>query len=317
MVTMLPKVTVILTVYQRTRYLSEALRSALNQTLRALEIIVADDSNCQEIKCICDSFQDPRIRYKGNPVTLGVALNLRAAIGEAKGNYISILNDDDAWEPEFLEKLVASLDQDPSLSLAFCDHWIMSDDGQIDGPSTEENTCRYGRKALPFGTVKHFEDFVLLTNGVPLAMASVFRKGAFDLDLLVKDVGGAYDFWISCLIAASGRPACFVPERLTRYRIHTAMETGRKAPDKSENLIFIYRTLLNMDAFPSKKKWMTKRYAGALYHLGRDKLLFNLVEEARSYFVASLKTSKNHKSVLALLACYVPRGWRKTLKFSM
>jgi hypothetical protein len=218
-----------------------------------LEIIVAEDSNCEDSKPICDSFQDARVWYRPNPATLGVALNLRAAIAEANRKCISILNDDDAGEPEFLQKLVAPLGQDPNLSLAFCDHWIMSEDGQIDRLLREENTCRHGRKALPSVTVADFEDFVLITNGVPLAMASVFRQAAFDLDLLVKEVGGAYDFWIACLIAASGRPACYVPERLTRYRIHTAMETGRKAPDKSENKIFIYDALLAWMPFQAKR----------------------------------------------------------------
>ncbi|MFN9645592.1 MAG: glycosyltransferase family 2 protein [Cyanobacteriota bacterium] len=312
-----PIVTVILTVYRRTRFLSEALASAQAQTLSALEIIVADDSDCQDIRSICDSFQDPRIRYRANPFTLGVAMNLRAAIGEAKGKYIAILNDDDAWEADFLEKLVTPLEEDPALPLAFSDHWIMSEDGRIDQRLTEENSARYGRKLLPRGTVANFEDFVLLTNGVPLAMASLFRRGAFDLDWLVQDVGGAYDFWISCLIAASGRSAFYVPERLTRYRIHTAMETGRKAPDKSENMTFIYQTLLRMEAFPRQRSWLTKRSAGALYRNGRDKLYFNFVSEARTSFIQSLKTSAGHKSIIGLIVSYLPKEWRRTLRFSM
>ena len=87
-----PKATVIVTVFRRTQFLRQALMSALHQTFRSLEIIVTDDSSSSEIKAICDSFHDSRIRYRANTATLGVALNLRTAMKEAGGKYIAILN---------------------------------------------------------------------------------------------------------------------------------------------------------------------------------------------------------------------------------
>jgi glycosyltransferase involved in cell wall biosynthesis len=314
---MIPKITAIVTVYNRTQFLQQALQSALNQTLRKLEIIVTDDSCSSEIKSICDSLQDSRIRYRTNSATLGVALNLRAAMTEAKGKYIAILNDDDTWEPEFLEKVVAALEQNSNLVLSFSDHWIMSENGLIDVKKTDEDAVQYGTKALPSGEVTNLDDFVLEKNGVPLAMASVFRKDAIDLDLLVKDVSGAYDFWISCLLAASKRPAYHVSERLTRYRVHGAMETVRKAPDKNENMVFLYRTLIDMEAFPNKKLLLINKYSHALYRVGKDNLLFNRVDEARTHFFESLKISKDYKTIVSLLVSYLPKGLRKTLKFSI
>jgi glycosyl transferase family 2 len=246
-----------------------------------------------------------------------VALNLRAAMGEARGKYIAVLNDDDAWEPEFLEKVVAPLEQSSPRALSFSDHWIMTEDGQLDPRWTDENTVRYGRSTLPAGEVENLEDFVLKKNGVPLAMASVFRRDAIDLELLVKDVGGAYDLWISCLLAASGRSAYYVPERLTRYRSHKNMETGRMAPDKSEDVVFIFRKLMDMKAFPGKESLLKVRYSQALYRSGRDRLLFNRVKEARSFFRRSLSAAMNAKAAVSYFLSWLPGPLRVALKLTI
>ena len=89
-------VSVILTVYKRTEYLAEALRSALNQFFPDFEIIVADDSGTAAAREIVANFGDGgRVKYLSNPTTLGVARSLVRAVGEARGRYIAILNDDD------------------------------------------------------------------------------------------------------------------------------------------------------------------------------------------------------------------------------
>jgi len=310
------KATVIVTVYKRTQFIQQALQSAIDQTLGDIEIIVTDDSAHSEIQAICDSLQDSRIRYRTNACTLGVALNLRAALAEAKGEYIAILNDDDVWEPEFLEKLVAPLEKDSHLVLSFSDHWIILQNGQIDVQGTDENTVLYGRNLLPCGIVADLADLVLRKNGVPLAMASVFRKDALDLELLVKDVSGAYDFWISCLLAASNRPAYYVPERLTRYRIHETMETARKSSDKNENIVYIYRRLIDSKKFTGKEDLLFQTFQQYLYHAGRDNLLFNQVSRARAHFLESLAIAKDYRTILSLIACYFPKQLRKTFKVS-
>lgn len=301
-----PTVTVIVTVYKRTRYLHQALQSVLDQTFADYEIIVTDDSVCDEIRSICDSFNNLKIRYRTNTSTLGVALNLRAAISEAQGKYIAILNDDDAWEPEFLHKLVAPLEQDSCRVLSFSDHWIITEDGSIDRCKTDENTARHGRNTLCEGDVKDLCELVLEKNGVPLAMASVFRKDTINAELLVKDVSGAYDFWISCLLSASHGTAYYTPERLTRYRVHGGMETKRKAPDKHENMVYIYRRLIELSLFPDKTRMLQGRLSRALCSVGWYKLYFDEVCEARAHFIMSFKTVYGGKAIAGLLMSYLP-----------
>ncbi|MBP8788764.1 MAG: glycosyltransferase [Moraxellaceae bacterium] len=310
-----PVITVVITVYKRTNYLCEALQSVLAQSYRSFEIVVTDDSCSDAVKGIVNQFNSPLIRYRGNPSTLGVALNLRAAVKEARGRYVAILNDDDVWEPDFLAELVTPLEQNKNISLAFSDHWIISGKGELDVKATDENTARY-RNQLPSGVITNPTALVLEKNGVPLAMASLIRKDTIDWDLLVSHVSGAYDFWISCLLAATGRPFYFVPKRLTRYRVHDAMETARRAPDKNTNMAYIYAQLLEMNHFDGREEFLKSRLAQALFQVGKDNLYFNNLGSARGCFARSMKAKPSLKVFLALLLSYSPHQVRSWLRLS-
>jgi glycosyltransferase involved in cell wall biosynthesis len=313
-----PEVTVIISVYKRMDFLSQALESTLAQTFPAREIIVADDSGSAAARDICQPWVTAgQIRYRANPHTVGIACSLRTSIEEAQGEFISILNDDDLWEPQFLASLVPPLRADQERAVAFSDHWIISGDGSIDEAETEANTLRYGRSSLPGGDVNDPAHLVLVQNGVPLAMAAVFRKEAIDLSLITADVSGAYDFWISCLLAASGKKFYYVPQRLTRYRIHAESETGRRAPDKSENQVYIFSQLLERNWFPDMKNYLRSRLSGALFRLGRDRLSFNRLQEARGCFYDSFKLRPGWRPMLAAFLSFLPRSLRIRLKLSI
>ena len=308
---MKPEVSVIISVYRRLDFLAQALQSALAQTFTAREIIVADDSGTGAARTICQPLiETGKITYRANPQRLGIARSLRAAIEAAQGEFISFLNDDDVWEPEFLAALVPPLRADPNRALAFSDHWIMMEDGSIDGSETEANTRRYGRASLPEGDVADPARLVFVDNGVPLAMAAVFRKDAVDLSLLTAEVSGAYDFWISCLLAASGRKFDYVPKRLTRYRVHPQSETGRRSADRSENQVYIFTEILKRNWFPEMKTDLRARLANAHFRVGRDQLAFDRVREARASFLKSFRTKPAWRPILAAFLSLLPRSLR-------
>lgn len=308
---MKPLVSVILTVYKRIDFFEQALLGALNQSFGDREIIVADDSGCRAAYEICKPYVAAgKIIYKENPRTLGVAASLREALREARGSYIAILNDDDVWEPEFLSRLVAPLEADATRVLAFSDHWIIDQKGEIDLRASEENTRRYARAGLPEGDIRDKAEFVLVKNGVPLAMAALFRRDALDLNLLVDAVSGAYDFWISCVLAASTGKFYYVPQRLTRYRVHSSMETGRRSPDKSENSVYIFSQLIERGWFPTMRSYIKKRLSLSLYQVGRDLLYFDRWQEARAYFRRALLVYPNGKAAVMGIASFFSGRFR-------
>lgn len=314
---MKPEVSVIITVYDRLDFLHQALRSAIDQTCQTREVIVADDSGSAAAKEICEAFVAAgQIFYRANPRTLGIAGSIRAAIADAQGEFISILNDDDLWEPNFLSHVVPPLKSDSKRVLAFSDHWIISENGTIDHKETEANTHRYGRSALPEGDLINPADLILFQNGVPLAMASVFRKNALDLNLLTDNVVGAYDFWISCVLAASKGKFYYVPRRLTRYRVHSRSETAHRSPERFENQVYVFSQLLDRNWFPKMTRFLQRTLAGVFLMLGRDKLYFNQPRDARRCFFQSIRTRPNWRAIIAILLSCLPRFMRERLGLS-
>ncbi|HTI72881.1 MAG TPA: glycosyltransferase [Candidatus Limnocylindria bacterium] len=313
-----PRVTIILTIYNRTDFLPGALESALRQTMTDFEIIVADDSGQGIAGPICDSFHLPeKIRHQANPKNIGIALSLQMALKSARGDYFAILNDDDLWDPDFLASLVPPLDQNPSAVVAFCDHWIVGPDAQRDLAATEDNTRRFGRAGLREGLVSHPAAFVIEKNGVPLAMAALIRRKAVDPAVIVPEVTGAYDFWISCQLAAAGGGFYYVPKRLTLYRVHPAMETARRRPNGFANHFYIYSQLLDSKRFPAPESCLKRRLGESLLLLGRDHLYYNLLPDARGFLRRSLAQAPTLRALAGWVISYFPKSLRIRLGLSV
>ena len=220
-----PKVSVVLPTYKRLDYLKVALPSALRQTCRDFEIIVSDDSASPAIAAYVESIADSRIRYRSNPMNLGIAMNNWAAFAEARGEYIASLHDDDLWEPGFLEKAVAVLDADPAITVAFCDHHVIDATGQRMPEATDATSRAYGRDRLPAGRHQPFYHLVVAQT-IPMVMGAVFRKAILHPVNYSRRTGGAYDYWLSYLAARHGAAAYFLAERLTSYRVHGGSDTS-------------------------------------------------------------------------------------------
>ncbi|MTJ08765.1 glycosyltransferase family 2 protein [Anabaena sp. UHCC 0204] len=101
-----PEVSVIIPAYNTEKYIAKAIESVLQQTLNNLELIVVDDSSSDDTVAIASSFADPRVKVLVNSENLGAAATRNRAISEATGKWIAVLDSDDWYAPERLEKLV-------------------------------------------------------------------------------------------------------------------------------------------------------------------------------------------------------------------
>ena len=308
-----PKISVILTVYRRTNYVSEALNSALAQSFSDLEIIVADDSGTAASRDIVTAYKDTRVRYSPNPTTLGIALSLARAVEQARGKFIAVLNDDDLWERDFLAKLIAPLETDRDCVAAFADHWVMDEAGGIDPALSETWSANTSRLTLPEGFVSDPTEFIVKQHGIPIANAAVFRKDAIDWSLLVPEVSGAYDYWISCLLVASGGAIYYVPKRLARYRLHDEMETHRRSREKGENLIFILTTMRERGWFSDLDSTIKSRLADALLDVARNKLHFGNSWESCCLFCRSFLLSFRLVALAGAVGSFLPCSFRRKL----
>ncbi|MCC5940052.1 MAG: glycosyltransferase family 2 protein [Balneolaceae bacterium] len=97
-------ISVIIPTYNRADVLGRAIRSALNQTLPPVEIIVIDDGSTDSTAELFNDFGDDVIYIKQS--NNGPAKARNNGIKQSSGNYIAFLDSDDEWMPEKLEKQV-------------------------------------------------------------------------------------------------------------------------------------------------------------------------------------------------------------------
>jgi glycosyltransferase involved in cell wall biosynthesis len=113
------KVSVIIPVYNVEKYISATVQSVLDQTYKNFELLIVDDGSPDRSIEICQQFDDPRIRIIRQP-NRGVAAARNAGIRQAEGEYIALLDADDLWVPQKLEKHVEHLNSMPGVGVSFC-----------------------------------------------------------------------------------------------------------------------------------------------------------------------------------------------------
>jgi teichuronic acid biosynthesis glycosyltransferase TuaG len=102
----MPKVSVIVTTYNRKDFLTPTINSIQNQTYKNFELIVVDNCSDYDIISHIKSFCDERIRPFQNVNDVIIAVNRNFGIKKAKGDYIAFCDDDDIWHCEKLEKQI-------------------------------------------------------------------------------------------------------------------------------------------------------------------------------------------------------------------
>ena len=112
----MPKVSVVISVYNGETYLKECIDSILNQTYRDFEFIVLNNGSTDHTPKILDRYTDPRLQiiHQGN---LGISRSLNRGINLSQGDLIVRLDADDLSLPNRLERQVAFMDQNPNVVL--------------------------------------------------------------------------------------------------------------------------------------------------------------------------------------------------------
>jgi glycosyltransferase involved in cell wall biosynthesis len=256
----IPLVTVILTVFRRTGYLERAIQSVVSQSLTSWECIVTDDANTTAAKEICARFNhDPRLRYRSNQSPLGTPPNVATALREARGRYVTILNDDDLMYPLMLEHLIGPMEENNQITAAFGNHEVIDANGVILPEVTETLVLERGRKHLKAGLVPDQFSFAV-QYGLMVVMGCVFRRSVVDLAWLVSEVRGAYDYWLPVKLSEVGE-LFFVPENVMAWRRHgdSVTATVTVSPDIYAGEIYIFGILLAKPLKPPLDDYVRRR----------------------------------------------------------
>lgn len=116
-----PLVSVYLPTHNRADLVGRAVRSVLAQSYDRLELLVVDDGSSDETpRVIAAHLGDPRVRAMRQDVPGGACAARNRAIFEARGEFITGIDDDDEFAPDRVENLVEAFDPD-SASCVYTD----------------------------------------------------------------------------------------------------------------------------------------------------------------------------------------------------
>ena len=116
---LVPRVSVLMTAYNREAYIGEAIESVLGQTYTDFELIIVDDgSKDRTVEVARKYLSDPRVRVVENEKNLGDYPNRNHASTFARGEYLKFHDSDDVMYDDCLRVMVSALDSTPSAAMA-------------------------------------------------------------------------------------------------------------------------------------------------------------------------------------------------------
>jgi glycosyltransferase involved in cell wall biosynthesis len=206
-----PQVSLIITSYNQQEYLRGAIQSAIDQTVAAFEIIVADDHSTKDSSI--ETIHEYATRYPGlvrglfQEKNLGIPKNRNSALRMVRGNYVAILDGDDRLLPGFIERHGAALIANPKAHVSYSNRYDINQRGERRAhhrdPQPSANVLAYiarGRKGILRSMVAKYD----------------LVKAAGFLD----ENHYHYDGFILTLRLAKLTPFVYLPEPLMEKRDH-------------------------------------------------------------------------------------------------
>lgn len=199
-----PRVSVVIPTHNRPQMLAEAVDSVLAQSFRELEIVIVDDGSQPPVDAA--PWRGQPLRVLRNEQPQGVCAARNRGITEARGRWVALLDDDDRWLPQKLERQLAAMETSGS-------RWSFTGRHQVRSDGSVE-------RAFHPDQVRHAADELLLGNriGTPSTVIAerdlLLEAGLFSLDISVL---ADWDMWLRLHRLAAPAP---VAEPLIDYVVH-------------------------------------------------------------------------------------------------
>lgn len=247
------RVKVYLPTFRRHGMLPRAVNSLLKQTYTDWQCEVHnDDPNDPFPGELLAKVRDPRIRIVNHPRNLGGAATMNAFYAPAKEEFVSILEDDNWWEPEFLEEMVRAAEKHPHVTVFWSNMKIWQE--QADGSFTFT-----GKTTYPEEHGKTYEEFwwpderqilgAIHSNG-----ACLIRSGP-DKDYRIPPVPFAAIEWFR--EKAFPQPLLLVRKVLANFSITAKTERTKDQETLGEALAALAAVFFSKADWPEEK---TRRF---------------------------------------------------------
>lgn len=120
----------------KTVFLKEAITSLLRQTYTNIEVVIVNDCSPYPVRDIVEQFGDSRIRYFENEKNVGKndpANNWNRCLEHSHGEYFCLLCDDDLYDPQFVESMLALAAKFPKTNVFRSRVSYINKDGEVTG----------------------------------------------------------------------------------------------------------------------------------------------------------------------------------------
>jgi GT2 family glycosyltransferase len=212
-----PQFSVVIPAYNATTTIDYTISSVLSQTRDDFELIVVDDGSKDETPDVVQRYcnEDPRVQLirQENQGTAGAR---NTGIDASRAPFISLLDNDDLWMPNYLEAMSGALEADPGAGFAYTDAWLLYDD-----------SLRIGRRGslehyprVPPGTSAEKFLAMLIKHNFVMSSVTIRREAIEEVGTLDPSIRGVddYDLWLR--MVAAGYRAVQAPGRLLIQRDH-------------------------------------------------------------------------------------------------
>lgn len=268
------KVSIIIPCYNQSKYVEEAINSALSQTYKNTEIICINDGSTDESAQVIENCakNNQKIIFINLQENKGVVTARNTAIEAATGEYILPLDADDTIEPTYVEKAARILDANPQIGIVYCRAKLFG--------------AQNGEWTLPEFDPKE----IIYTNSI--FCCSLFRKSDF------KKAGGFkeymnhgyedWDLWLS-----------FLEQGLKVYRLDEFLFNYRKYKENSRtntcknHMPEIYKNIVkhHTGLFLATDSFIEKVFKSSYKKLKKYRKLFAISIALNLVFVLLICTS--------------------------
>jgi glycosyltransferase involved in cell wall biosynthesis len=304
-----PIVSIVMPVYNTAKFVETAIDSALAQTFEDFELLIIDDAGTDHSIDLCRAYSDPRIRIISQ-ANRGLAGARNTGIRNARGQFIALLDSDDLWEAEKLQRHVEHLWQSPNVGISYAASKMIDDDGNllriVQRPKLKNVTARD----------------IFLRNPVGNGSAPVIRREVFEDIAFINEARQELDYFDDTFrqsedIECWCRMALMTKWRFegisgayTRYRINEGglsanvvkqFETWSRVKARVTELNPTFAAKWGAYAEAYQKRYLARRS----FRMGEGALAWTLMKEAlqtcpRILFEEPAKTLTTTAAVIAL-----------------
>jgi glycosyltransferase involved in cell wall biosynthesis len=203
----MPKVSVLMPMFNSEKYIGMAVESILNQTFKDFELIILNDGSTDNSKKIVESYSDSRIILIENTQNQGLARTRNRLISEAKGAFLAWLDSDDIALPQRLQIQVDFLEKNPN-------HALVASWARIIG-SNNLPTGNFVKSYIPNTDLSALLLFVnYIVQSSVMLRRNLLPDEHYNLDFPPTE---DYELWVRI---AKKHPIAILNDILVDYRVH-------------------------------------------------------------------------------------------------